>query len=118
MTPGLIDEIVIIDLLAMLLSVVTVEIVWYVAKKALPNEVGDLQFFVLFILVIVPFVMLICFGLALINYNAVALGSGWPPALPIKSPLTPPMVGGVIFYIGQTLWLWWRWRADRTSVAR
>ncbi len=62
MTPGLIDEIVFIDLLALFLSVATVEIVWYVVKKALPNEVADAQFFMVFILVVVPFVMLIFSG--------------------------------------------------------
>ena len=45
MTPGLIDEIVFIDLLALFLAVATVETVWYVVKKAFPNEVGDVQFF-------------------------------------------------------------------------
>jgi hypothetical protein len=61
MTPGLVDEIVMIDLLALFLSIATVEIVWYAAKKACPTEVGDLQFFLTFILVIVPFVMTIFF---------------------------------------------------------
>jgi hypothetical protein len=118
MTPGLIDEIVIIDLLALFLSVATVEIVWYVTKKALPTEVGDLQFFVMFILFIVPFVMLVCFGLALINYDLMATRSGWPAALPIKSPMAPQIVGGVIFYIGQTVWLWWDWRKQRDKARR
>ena len=113
MTPGLMDEIIFIDLLALFLSVVTVEILWYVSKKALPNEVTDLQFFVLFVLVIVPFVMLIFFGLAFLNFNAMAIRSGWPPMLPIKSSLSPPIVGGAFFYVGQTAWLWWSWRRVR-----
>jgi uncharacterized RDD family membrane protein YckC len=33
MTPGFVDEIVFIDLLALFLAIVTVEIVWYVARK-------------------------------------------------------------------------------------
>ena len=115
MTPGLIDEIIFIDLLALVLSVATVEIVWYAAKKALPAEVADLQFFVIFILLIVPFVMLIYFGLAVINYDRVATWSGWPQVLPLKSALSPPLVGATIFYIGQTLWLWSAWRNERTS---
>ena len=49
MTPALTDEIVIIDLLALLLSVVTAEILWELAKKAFPAEVGDIQFFLTFI---------------------------------------------------------------------
>jgi hypothetical protein len=112
MTPGLVYEIVMIDLLALFLSIATVEIVWYAAKKACPTEVGDLQFFLTFILVIVPFVMTIFFGLALINYNAMAIQSGWPQALPLTSALSPPIIGAVVFYVGQTLWLWWGWRKD------
>jgi len=114
MTPGLIDEIVFIDLLALLLAVGTVEIVWYLVKRGFPNEVRDLQFFLPFIFVVVPFVMLIYFGLALINYDAMTTRSGWQPVLPLKGPLSPPIVGAVIFYVGQTAWLWWSWRKEQT----
>ena len=62
MTPGLVDEIVVIDLLALLLAVAMVEIIWYVFKKAFPEELRDLQFFLTFIVVIVPFVLTLCFG--------------------------------------------------------
>ena len=62
MTPGLVDEIVVIDLLALLLAVAMVEIIWYVVEKAFPDEVRDLQFFLTFIVVIVPFVLTLCFG--------------------------------------------------------
>ena len=62
MTAGLIDEIVIFDLLALCLAVATVNIIWYVVKKAFPDEVRDLRFFLTFIVVIVPFVLTICFG--------------------------------------------------------
>jgi hypothetical protein len=79
---------------------------------------GCLQFFVIFILVIVPFVMLICFGLALINYDAAAIRSGWSLALPIKSPLAPPIVGATIFYIGRSLWLGWDWRKEHAKARR
>jgi len=113
MTPGLIDEIVFIDLLALFLAVATVETVWYVVKKAFPNEVGDVHFFAPFIFVVVPFVMLIYFGLALINYDAMATRSGWQPVLPLKGLLSPPIVGAVIFYVGQTALLWRSWRKER-----
>ena len=62
MMAGLIDEVVIIDLLALFLAIATVEIIWYVVKKAFPDEVRDLRFFVTFIVVIVPFVVIVCFG--------------------------------------------------------
>jgi tungstate transport system substrate-binding protein len=114
-SPFLFDEIVLIDLLALLLSVGTVSILWYVVKKALPDEVKDLQFFVTFIVVVVPFVILVCFGSALINYDAIAARSGWPPILPLDSLSSPPIIGAVAFYIGQTVWLWLGWRKLRKS---
>ena len=112
MTARLIDEIVIFDLLALCLAVVTVNIIWYVVKKAFPDEVRDLPFFLTFIVVIVPFVLTICFGFAIINYDAIAIRSGWPPALPLQGLLSSPIIGAVIFYVGQTLWLWSSWRNE------
>jgi hypothetical protein len=110
LSAGLIDEIVLIDLMAMALSIATVSILWYVVKKAFPDEVRDLQFFLTFILVGVPFVMLVYFGIAVINYDAFATSSGWPQLLPITNPFSPLIVGTVVFYIGQTVWLWLGWR--------
>jgi hypothetical protein len=107
------DEIVLIDLLALLLSVGTVSIIWYVAKKTFPDDVKDLQFFLSFIVVVIPFVMVIYLGLAVINYDAMAALSGWPLVLPLDGPLSPPVVGLAAFYIGQTMWLWWDWRKLR-----
>jgi len=112
MMAGLIDEVVIIDLLALFLAIATVEIIWYVVKKAFPDEVRDLRFFVTFIVAIVPFVVIVCFGLAIINYDAMAIRSGWPPALPLHGLLSPPMIGVLIFYVGQTAWLWSSWRNE------
>jgi tungstate transport system substrate-binding protein len=108
-SPFLFDEIVLIDLLALLLSVGTVSIIWYVAKKIFADEVKDLQFFLTFIIAVIPFVMIIYFGLAVINYDAMAALSGWPLVLPLDTPLSPPVVGLAAFYIGQTMWLWWDW---------
>ena len=112
MMAGLIDEVVIIDLLALFLAIATVEIIWYVVKKAFPDDVRDLRFFLTFIVLVIPFVMLIWFGLAFINYDAMAKQSGWPPALPLQGLLSPPIIGAVIFYVGQTLWLWSSWRNE------
>jgi tungstate transport system substrate-binding protein len=107
------DEIVLIELLALVVAIATVSILWYVVKKAFPDEVEDLQFFLTFILVAVPFVMLVCFGLAVISYDVIAGRSGWPLVLPLESLLWPPVVGVAAFYIGQTMWLWWDWRKLR-----
>ena len=109
-SPFLVDEIILIDLLALFLAVTTVSILWYVIKKIFPDEVKELQFFLTFIVAVVPFVLLICFGLALINYDAVAVRYDWEPVLPLKGLSSPPIVGAVIFYIGQAMWLWWDWR--------
>jgi hypothetical protein len=117
---GLIDEIIAVNLLAIFLSVATVSILWHVVKKAFPDEVRDLQFFLTFILVGVPFVMLVYFGVAVINYDAFATQSGSPQLLPITSPFSPLIVGMVFFYIGQTVWLWLAWRKQwmpRSSAA-
>ena len=112
-SPFLFDETVLIDLLALVVAIATVSILWHVVKKAFPDDVKDLQFFLIFIVVVVPFVIVIYFGLAVINYDAIAALSGWPLALPLDSPLSPPVVGLAAFYVGQTMWLWWDWRKLR-----
>jgi len=112
-SPFLFDEIVLIDLLAVVVAVATVFILWYVVKKSFSDQVKGLGFFLIFIGVVVPFVMLIWFGLAVINYDAIAALSGWPLVLPLDSPLSPLIAGAVAFYIGQTMWLWWDWRKLR-----
>jgi hypothetical protein len=109
-SPFLLDEIILIDLLALFLAVATVSILWYVIKKIFADQVKDLQFFLTFIVVVVPFVLLICFGLAVINYDAAAVRYGWTSVLPLNGVLSPPIVGATAFYIGQTMWLWWDWR--------
>ena len=108
MTPGLVDEIVVIDLLALFLAVAAVEIIWYVVKKAFPDQVRDLRFFLTFIVVIVPFVMLTYFGAAIIIYDAIT-APPWPIALPAK-PSSRELLAVAVPYIGLTVWLWLRWR--------
>jgi len=109
----LFGEIGLIDLLALLLSVGTVSVLWYVCKKAFPHDVKDFQFLLTFIAVVVPFVLVIYFGLAVINYDSMAGLSGWPLVLPLDSLLSPLIVGAFAFYIGQTMWIWWDWRKLR-----
>jgi hypothetical protein len=111
MTRGLV-AIILIDLVTLFLMVATVSILWYGAKKIFPGETRDLQFFLTFIVVIVPFVMLIYFGLAVINYDAMTRSSGWEPVLPLQSPLSLPVIGLIVFYIGQVVWLWSSWRRE------
>ena len=109
-SPFLIDEIVLVDLLALFLSIVTVSILWYVVKKIFADDAKDLQSFLTFIVAPVPFVMIVYFGFAVINYDAIAGRSGWPPILPLNGLLSPLILGAAVFYIAQTVWLWLDWR--------
>ena len=61
-----------------------------------------------FIIVFVPFVMLIYFGLDAIIDDAVATGAGWPPEFPFGLPPEIPFLAVVC--IGLTVWLGMRWR--------
>ena len=106
----LVDEIVLFDVLVFFLSIATVSFLWYVVKKFFPDEVKDLRFLLTFIIAVVPFVIIVYFGAALINYNAVATQFDWPEVLPLDRLLPPAIVGAATFYIGQTVWLWWDWR--------
>ena len=112
-SPFLFDEIVLIDLLALVVAIASVSMLWYVVKKAFPDDAKGLRLFLIFIVVIVPFVMSVYFGPAVINYDAIAGLSGWPLVLPLDSLLSPLNVGAVVLYIGQTMWLWWDWRKLR-----
>jgi uncharacterized membrane protein len=86
-----------------------VELLWYVLETIFPDEVRDPQFFLTFIIVFVPLVMLVYFGLAFLNYDAIAAQFGRPTALPL-GPLSPEALGAAVCYIGLTVWLWSRWR--------
>jgi hypothetical protein len=99
----LIDEIVLVDVLAFFLPIATVSFLWYVLKKTFPDDVKDFRFLLTFIIAIVPFVILVCFGAALINYNAIAIQFDWPAVLPLSDLLLPVIVGATVFYIGQTV---------------
>jgi hypothetical protein len=109
----LIDEIVVVDVLAFFLSIATVSFLWYTLKKTFPDEVKDFQFLLTFIIAIVPIVILVYFGTALINYNAIGIRFDWPEVLPLSGLFPPAIVGATVFYIGQTVWLWWDWRKLR-----
>jgi hypothetical protein len=67
------------------------------------------------IIAIVPFVMLLYFGFAVIIDDMVDQRFGWPPDLPLRPPWQPEIFAGAVIYIGLTLWLWWRWRKLRAD---
>ena len=92
---------------ALFLTVATLWILLY----ADPNERSPRDLFVL-IVVVMPFVMLIYFGLAVIICDNIGLARGWPTALPLQLS-TAEALAVAVTYIGLTVWLWLRWRKLR-----
>ena len=95
---------------ALFLTVATLWILLY----ADPNEASAPQDFFVLILVIMPFVMLVYFGLAVIICDKIGVARGWPTTLPLKLP-TAEGLAAAVTYIGLTAWLWLRW-CKRDSV--
>ena len=103
-----VSELILIGLVTLFLTAATVWIVWYGVKAVFPDEVTHLQFFLTFIIVIVPFIMLLYFGSFILIYDAIT-APPWRTALP--SRLTQPEVlASAVIYISLTMWLWLRWR--------
>ena len=114
---GVTPELILVGFVAAFLAIATVWVLWYAAEKVLPDEVGQLQFFLTFIVVVIPFVMLVYFGLDVLIDDAVATGAGWPTALPFAGwptewplVLPPEILIAAVVYIGLTVWLGLRWR--------
>jgi hypothetical protein len=84
---------ILVDLLALFLAITTVSILWYLVKKIFPDDVKDLQFFLTFIVAVVPFVIVVWLGMAVTSYDAITARSGWPPVLPLNGLLSAPTVG-------------------------
>jgi hypothetical protein len=114
------SDFIFIGLVATFLTVATAWILWYAAEKIFPDDVGQLQFFLTFIVVIIPFVMLIYFGLDTLIDDAVATRAGQPTELPIEQLHEIPIMTAV--YVGLTVWFGLRWRkrypSKRDTAAR
>jgi hypothetical protein len=78
-------ELVLFGLVPLFLTVATIWILWHVLEKI--DEVIDIRFFLTFILVAVPFVMLIYFGGTIILYSQMMAVSG--SSRQVLLPLTP-----------------------------
>src|SRR5215469_3565699 len=91
---------------ALFLTVATLWILLYV------NEGSSPQDFFVSIVVVMPFVMAIYFGLAVIICDNISLARGWPTALPLQLS-TAEALAVAVTYIGLTVWLWLRWRKLR-----
>jgi hypothetical protein len=107
-------ELVLFGFAPLFLTVATVWILWHVLETIHPDEVIHIQFFLTFILVAVPFVMLIYFGLATVLYDKmIAVSGGSQSALLPLEPMSGATVAGAVIYIGLTVWLWSHWRKLR-----
>src|SRR5262249_18918727 len=99
----LIDEIVLVDVLALFLSIATVSFLCYVLKKIFPISLKNFFFFLTLIILFFPFVTLFFLGGAVKNYNAIAIRLDRPEVLPLNALFPPVIVGAAAFYIGQTV---------------
>ena len=94
-------------LLALFLTVATV---WLLLRaiETHPNEINAQSFLVL-VIVIIPFVMMIYFGLATIICNEIVAARSNPPILPLELSLRK-IVPATVTYIGLSTWVWLRCR--------
>ena len=95
------------------LTVATVWILWQALEKIEPH--AGIRSFLAFIIVIVPFVMLVCLGVAVIFHDEIAKWSG-SPTVSLLNPPSHAVVAGAAIYISQTVWLWSSWRKRRMPV--
>ena len=79
-------------------------------KTSDPNEGSSPQDFFVSIIAVMPFVMVIYFGLAVIICDKISVARGWPTALPLRLFSRAEGLAAAVTYIGLTAWLWLRWR--------
>ena len=89
---------------ALFLTVATLWILLY----ADPNEGSSPRNFFVLIAVVIPFVMLIYFGLAAIICNEIVAAGR--PILPLELLSLRKIVPATVTYIGLSTWVWLRWR--------
>jgi hypothetical protein len=102
-----VPDIVLIGLVALLFFIATVTTLWEILKTDSPAEAKSSDFFLIFAVVVVPFTMLIYFGLAIEVYEATAASQpSWPPWSSMSWQIE---VGSAVIYFVVTIWLWFRW---------
>ena len=63
------------------------------------------------IVLVVPFVMLVFYGLAVVMYDQLMTASGSWRAVFLRLKESPWVIlGGAVIYFGLTVWTWSRWR--------
>jgi ABC-type Fe3+-siderophore transport system permease subunit len=87
----------------------TVATLWIILLHAAPKGGSSPQDLFVLIGVIMPFVMLIYFGLAVVICDNISVARGWPTALPLQLS-SEEFLAVAVPYIGLTVWLCLRWR--------
>ena len=111
---------ILLYLVALFLTVATVwllSLFLYATETISPNQT-DSRLFLVLIGVVIPFVMLIYFGLAFISSDTIVLGARWPTTKKEEMSFSESLVAAVT-YVGSSGWLWLRWRnptAPRTRI--
>ena len=98
-------------LLALFLTVATIWLLLYAIETRTRER--DVQSFLVFIIVIIPFVMLIYLGLATIICNEIVVARSGRPILPLGDLSLRKIVPATVTYIGLSAWVWLRWRKLR-----
>jgi hypothetical protein len=102
------SEIILLELVALFLTVASMRLFLSAIQKLTPDDFEDRQFFWIVVLVMIPFVMLVYFGLAIIICNEITARSGRPMTLPLELSLRK-VVPATVTYIGLAAWIWLRW---------
>jgi hypothetical protein len=101
-------EIILLELMALFATVATIWYLLYAIKTYSPDELKDPQFLWTLLLVIIPFVMLIYFGAAIMICNEIVARYD-RPTLPLELSLRK-IVPPAVTYIGLSVRVWVRWR--------
>jgi hypothetical protein len=107
----IVSELFLFVIMPLFATVAAVWTFWNVLAAIDPNEVKSIQSFLTVIVVVVPFVMLVFYGLAVVMYDQLMTASGsWRAVfLPLKeSPWV--ILAGAVIYFGLTVWTWSHWR--------
>src|SRR5215472_16119755 len=99
---------ILLYLVALFLTVATLWPFTYPTQTIFPKKTGP-QFVWVLIVVVIPFVMLIYFGLAFLIDDTISLGAAWLTAREEELSFTEGVVAAVS-YVGLSGWLWLRWR--------
>jgi hypothetical protein len=99
---------------ALFLTVATLWFFSYVNQTISPKQT-DLRDFLVLIGVVVPFLMVIYFGFAILIYDTISLRATWLTADDTELTFSESLVLAVT-YVGLSGWLWLRWRRKPIAV--